>query len=94
MSHNVATILMVCFLCILLFPLPSYFLSSAALGKANQDSYLICESFLDPSCHFFGVFDGHGEFGDYCSHFAADHVRLPPPIPTPPPHPVTYFPPQ
>ena len=46
-----------------------------ALGKANQDSYVIAENVLkDKSCHLFGVFDGHGEFGDYCSHYAADTV--------------------
>lgn len=46
-----------------------------SLGKANQDSYLICESlFGNDSCHLFGIFDGHGEFGDHCSHFAADQV--------------------
>ena len=47
-----------------------------ALGKANQDSYVICENFADPNCHLFGVFDGHGEFGDYCSHYAAEQVPL------------------
>lgn len=47
-----------------------------ALSKANQDSYLVCESFLGPNNHFMGVFDGHGEYGDYCSHFAADQVRF------------------
>lgn len=47
-----------------------------ALGKANQDSYLICESLLkDPNCNLFGIFDGHGEYGDYCSHYAADQVN-------------------
>lgn len=46
-----------------------------ALGKANQDSYLVCESLLgDSSCNFFGIFDGHGEAGDLCSHFIADHI--------------------
>lgn len=45
-----------------------------SLNKANQDSYLICESILnDNSCSIFGVFDGHGESGDYCSYFAADN---------------------
>ena len=45
----------------------------SSLNKANQDSYLICERVLnDNSCNIFGVFDGHGETGDYCSHFAAD----------------------
>jgi hypothetical protein len=44
-----------------------------ALGKANQDSYLVCESILgDPSCNLFGIFDGHGEYGDYCSYYSAD----------------------
>lgn len=48
-----------------------------ALGKANQDSYLVCESLLrDENCHMFGVFDGHGDQGDYCSYFAADKVIL------------------
>eukprot|EP00605_Chrysophyceae_sp_TOSAG23-4_P001049 GSChrysophyteH1.ASY1.ANO1.1154.1 assembled CDS len=43
------------------------------LNKANQDSYLILRDiFEDKSCHCFGVFDGHGETGDYCSHFAAE----------------------
>ena len=46
-----------------------------ALGKANQDSYLICESLLgDPNSHLFAIFDGHGEYGDSCSHFAANSV--------------------
>mmetsp|Transcript_10708 Transcript_10708/g.16227 ORF Transcript_10708/g.16227 Transcript_10708/m.16227 type:complete len:1008 (-) Transcript_10708:197-3220(-) len=45
-----------------------------ALSKANQDSYTVCERFGDDNCHLFGVFDGHGEFGDFCSHFAADQV--------------------
>ena len=46
-----------------------------ALGKANQDSYTICESILgDPNSHLFGIFDGHGEYGDSCSHFAANSV--------------------
>lgn len=45
------------------------------LEKANQDSYLICESLMnDHSCHVFGIFDGHGEFGDLCSHFSAENV--------------------
>eukprot|EP00981_Chlorochromonas_danica_P004506 scaffold911_cov162-Ochromonas_danica.AAC.9 len=46
-----------------------------SLGKANQDSYLVCESVLgDSSCNFFGIFDGHGEFGDLCSHYAAEFL--------------------
>lgn len=44
-----------------------------SLNKANQDSYLICENVLgDPMTNLFGVFDGHGEVGDFCSFFAAD----------------------
>jgi hypothetical protein len=43
--------------------------------KANQDSYMICEKLLnDPDTHLFGIFDGHGTYGDYCSHYAADQV--------------------
>jgi len=45
-------------------------------NKANQDSFLICENVLnDANCHLFGVFDGHGEFGDLCSHYSADQVK-------------------
>lgn len=45
------------------------------LGKSNQDSYLVCENILqDPNCHMFGVFDGHGEFGDHCSYYAAEQL--------------------
>lgn len=58
-------------ICFLLF----VFILTVALGKANQDSYLVCESLLgDDNCHLFGVFDGHGDQGDYCSHYAADKV--------------------
>ncbi|XP_062148034.1 protein phosphatase 2C and cyclic nucleotide-binding/kinase domain-containing protein [Alnus glutinosa] len=41
-----------------------------ALDKANQDSFCIHTPFgTDPNEHFFGVFDGHGEFGAQCSQF-------------------------
>lgn len=41
-----------------------------ALDKANQDSFCIHAPFgSNPSDHFFGVFDGHGEFGTQCSQF-------------------------
>ncbi len=43
-----------------------------ALGKSNQDSYCINEQVGEG--YLFGVFDGHGESGDLCSHFAADKV--------------------
>jgi cGMP-dependent protein kinase len=48
-----------------------------AMGKANQDSYVICESLLgDANSHFFGIFDGHGEYGDSCSYFAANSIPV------------------
>ncbi|XP_019107006.1 protein phosphatase 2C and cyclic nucleotide-binding/kinase domain-containing protein isoform X3 [Beta vulgaris subsp. vulgaris] len=41
-----------------------------ALDKANQDSFCIHTPFgTDANDHFFGVFDGHGEFGAECSQF-------------------------
>ncbi|XP_043807622.1 protein phosphatase 2C and cyclic nucleotide-binding/kinase domain-containing protein isoform X2 [Manihot esculenta] len=41
-----------------------------ALDKANQDSFCIHTPFgSSPDDHFFGVFDGHGEFGAQCSQF-------------------------
>ncbi|XP_071696768.1 protein phosphatase 2C and cyclic nucleotide-binding/kinase domain-containing protein [Rutidosis leptorrhynchoides] len=41
-----------------------------ALDKANQDSFCIHTPFgSNPSDHFFGVFDGHGEYGAQCSQF-------------------------
>jgi serine/threonine protein phosphatase PrpC len=44
-------------------------------NKANQDSYVVCESFLgDVSTNLFGIFDGHGSEGDLCSFNAADEV--------------------
>uniref|UniRef100_A0A0C9RNT7 protein-serine/threonine phosphatase n=1 Tax=Wollemia nobilis TaxID=56998 RepID=A0A0C9RNT7_9CONI len=46
-----------------------------ALEKANQDSFCIHTQFgKDSSDHFFGVFDGHGEFGTQCSQFVKKHV--------------------
>eukprot|EP00959_Pyramimonas_sp_CCMP1952_P420138 8800185-Pyramimonas_sp.AAC.2 len=47
-----------------------------ALDKPNQDCFCVHTSFGgDPNCHFFGVFDGHGENGTACSQFARDRVR-------------------
>ncbi|XP_028082115.1 protein phosphatase 2C and cyclic nucleotide-binding/kinase domain-containing protein-like isoform X2 [Camellia sinensis] len=41
-----------------------------ALDKANQDSFCIHTPFgTNPDDNFFGVFDGHGEFGAQCSQF-------------------------
>ncbi|DBA03214.1 TPA: hypothetical protein N0F65_003934 [Lagenidium giganteum] len=47
-----------------------------ARKKANQDSYY-CETHFnsDSQKAYFAVFDGHGQFGDVCSQFAAE--RLP-----------------
>mmetsp|Transcript_35411 Transcript_35411/g.77332 ORF Transcript_35411/g.77332 Transcript_35411/m.77332 type:complete len:1057 (-) Transcript_35411:770-3940(-) len=46
-----------------------------ALDKPNQDCFCVHTSFGgDPNCHFFGVFDGHGEHGTACSQFARDRV--------------------
>lgn len=43
--------------------------------KANQDSYVVCESLLgDHNCNMFGIFDGHGTYGDLCSFYAADEM--------------------
>ncbi|KAL7220585.1 hypothetical protein ACSBR2_013464 [Camellia fascicularis] len=39
-------------------------------GKENQDSFCIKTHIQDnPNVHFFGVFDGHGQFGSQCSNF-------------------------
>ena len=41
-----------------------------SLDKPNQDSFCIHTPFgRSADDHFFGVFDGHGEFGDQCSQF-------------------------
>lgn len=41
-----------------------------ALDKANQDSFCIHTPFgTNPDDNFFGVFDGHGEYGAQCSQF-------------------------
>ncbi|ONK80591.1 uncharacterized protein A4U43_C01F19540 [Asparagus officinalis] len=41
-----------------------------ALDKPNQDSFCIHTPFgNNPDDHFFGVFDGHGEYGAQCSQF-------------------------
>lgn len=46
-----------------------------ALDKANQDSFCIHTQFgKDPNDHFFGVFDGHGEYGTQCSQYVKKHL--------------------
>ncbi|XP_059632608.1 probable protein phosphatase 2C 35 [Cornus florida] len=43
--------------------------------KENQDSFCIRTQIQgNPSVHFFGVFDGHGEFGAECSNFVKDRL--------------------
>eukprot|EP00268_Persea_americana_P034579 TRINITY_DN341_c1_g1_i1.p1 TRINITY_DN341_c1_g1~~TRINITY_DN341_c1_g1_i1.p1 ORF type:complete len:1079 (+),score=213.06 TRINITY_DN341_c1_g1_i1:773-4009(+) len=46
-----------------------------ALDKANQDSFCIHTPFgTNPDDNFFGVFDGHGEFGAQCSQFVKQRL--------------------
>lgn len=46
-----------------------------ALDKANQDSFCIHTPFgTSPEDHFFGVFDGHGEYGAECSQFVKKKI--------------------
>ncbi|KAK9672055.1 hypothetical protein RND81_12G073100 [Saponaria officinalis] len=43
--------------------------------KENQDSYCIRTQMQgNPNIHFFGVFDGHGQFGTDCSNFVKDRL--------------------
>ncbi|KAI4345526.1 hypothetical protein L6164_012640 [Bauhinia variegata] len=43
--------------------------------KENQDSYCIKTQIQGkPSVHFFGVYDGHGQFGSQCSNFVKDRL--------------------
>lgn len=70
-----------------LVPIPSYnfylqysFLTQRGYypdspDKENQDSFCIrTELQGNPNLHFFGVFDGHGQFGAQCSNFARDRL--------------------
>ncbi|GMH65143.1 hypothetical protein TL16_g04126, partial [Triparma laevis f. inornata] len=46
-----------------------------ALNKPNQDSFCAIPKFCKTSsCSLFGVFDGHGSFGDTCSIFAKNKL--------------------
>ncbi|KAK9139528.1 hypothetical protein Scep_009209 [Stephania cephalantha] len=46
-----------------------------SLDHENQDSFCIKTRIQgNPNLHFFGVFDGHGRFGDQCSHFVRDRL--------------------
>jgi hypothetical protein len=48
-----------------------------APDKTNQDSFCVMTNFGgDLEQMFFGVFDGHGEFGTQCSQFARRKVRV------------------
>lgn len=43
--------------------------------KENQDSFCIKTKLQgNPNIHFFGVFDGHGQFGTQCSNFVKDRL--------------------
>ncbi|KAK6930067.1 PPM-type phosphatase-like domain [Dillenia turbinata] len=43
--------------------------------KENQDSFCIRTQLQgNPNLHFFGVFDGHGQFGTQCSNFVKDKL--------------------
>ncbi|KAM7260485.1 hypothetical protein ACFE04_016226 [Oxalis oulophora] len=43
--------------------------------KENQDSYCIKTQLQDNAdIHFFGVFDGHGQFGTQCANFVKDRL--------------------
>ncbi|KAJ4968173.1 hypothetical protein NE237_014874 [Protea cynaroides] len=43
--------------------------------KENQDTFCFKTQFQgNPNLHFFGVFDGHGQFGTQCSNFVRDRV--------------------
>jgi serine/threonine protein phosphatase PrpC len=43
--------------------------------KENQDSFCVGTQIQgDPDIHFFGVFDGHGQFGTQCSNFVRDNL--------------------
>ncbi|KAG9151074.1 hypothetical protein Leryth_002663 [Lithospermum erythrorhizon] len=44
-------------------------------GKDNQDSFCIRSHIQgNPNVHFFGVFDGHGQFGTECAKFVSDRL--------------------
>lgn len=48
-----------------------------ALKKPNQDSFVCAPKFMgNKNQALFGVFDGHGSYGDVCAKFAADKVDL------------------
>ncbi|TMW55125.1 hypothetical protein Poli38472_013887 [Pythium oligandrum] len=48
-----------------------------ARKKANQDSFY-CETHFtgDKEKAFFAVFDGHGQYGDMCAQYAAEHLPV------------------
>ena len=46
------------------------------LYKNNQDAFKVIPNFSDdPNTIFFGVFDGHGAYGDACSYFVRDNIE-------------------
>ncbi|KAI3948724.1 hypothetical protein MKW92_019598, partial [Papaver armeniacum] len=43
--------------------------------KENQDSYVVKTGIQgNPNLHFFGVFDGHGQYGTQCSNFVKERL--------------------
>lgn len=43
--------------------------------KENQDCFAVATQIQgNPNVHFFGVFDGHGQFGTQCSNFVRDRL--------------------
>ncbi|KAK2982243.1 hypothetical protein RJ640_016373, partial [Escallonia rubra] len=45
------------------------------LDKENQDCFMVRTQIQgNPNVHFFGVFDGHGQFGTQCSNFVKDRL--------------------
>ncbi|XWS39092.1 hypothetical protein CRYUN_Cryun18bG0020500 [Craigia yunnanensis] len=45
------------------------------VNRENQDSFCIKTQIQgNPNVHFFGVFDGHGEYGAQCSNFVKDRL--------------------
>ncbi len=48
-----------------------------ALNKPNQDAFTVHPKFCgEENCSLFGVFDGHGSFGDTCSIFAKNKLPI------------------
>ncbi|KAG0495701.1 hypothetical protein HPP92_000392 [Vanilla planifolia] len=43
--------------------------------RENQDAFCICTNLQgNPNLHFFGIFDGHGQYGAQCANFVRDKI--------------------